>query len=100
MQRMGMLHSYLFLHPSPWLLNTPFGVKGFLWWEPPTPPVTSPSVSESSCWVLPLVPVPAETFLSPTSRADHTLRWDLGSPVCWSQGWAEETQPKEGGAGK
>lgn len=65
MQRMGMLHSYLFLHPSPWLLNTPFGVKGFLWWEPPTPPVTSPSVSESSCWVLPLVPVPCRDLLVP-----------------------------------
>lgn len=96
MQKMGMLQSYQSLHPRPWLLNTPFGVKGFLWWEPPTPPVTSPSVSESSCWVLAPVPAPARTALSALSRADLTLTWDVGSPVCWSEEWLEETQPQGG----
>lgn len=72
---------------------------GFQKKEPPTLPHLLQCLSlPVGCCLL--SPSPAETYLSPMSRADLTLRWDLGSPVCWSQGWAEETQPKEGGAGK
>lgn len=56
--------------------------------------VTSTSVSEASCWVLP--PVPVQTYVSALRRADHTLTRDMGSPVRWSEEWSEETHPQEG----